>query len=193
MKFEPLLVLALFSAVLARSEVSGEHPPPPPHHMTSESMTHIRGGDAPAAFFVGVEQEVVGGKEHHSTRRELPAVLSSIDQGSTYTCTVHPTMKRPYQDCIYLIHAYCSKTSPIFVSECKCIDMVINVRDQLNSNWKSYINSCGAAFGGSAGKYNTATKQILKNEYYYLADESMVRVPKSVTENIKPIWNYKCS
>ena len=37
MKFEPLLVLALFSAVLARSEVSGEHPPPPPHHMTRSS------------------------------------------------------------------------------------------------------------------------------------------------------------
>lgn len=76
----------------------------------------------------------------------------------------------------------------MFVSQCDCIKKVRTVRDQLNSNWKNYINSCAKFTGGDptlergsfCSFYSTS---ILVNEKYVLADGTNVEVPLTVLES----------
>ena len=82
----------------------------------------------------------------------------------------------------------------MFVSQCDCIKKVRTARDQLNSNWKNYINSCAKFTGGDptlergsfCSFYSTSIKK------YVLADGTNVNVPFSVVESANRMWTYSC-
>jgi hypothetical protein len=118
-------------------------------------------------------------------------VLSLTKSGFLFTCNTNTTTLRPYQDCINLIGAYCLTTTPIFSSWSDCHSKVLSVRDNLNSNWKNYINSCAQFTGGNptSQRCNDATNQILTNEYYVLSDGTNVNVPLSVVRGAAYIWS----
>ena len=117
-------------------------------------------------------------------------VLSYIRSGFLFTCNTNTTTLRPYQDCINLIGAYCLTTTSVFSSWSDCHSKILSVRDNLNSNWKSYINSCAKFTGGNptSQKCNDATNQILTNEYYVMSDGTNVNVPLSVVQGAAYIW-----
>ena len=154
---------------------------------------HLR-GDATLPFvgtdYITTEQE----REEHPNRRELAPVLSYVKSGFQFTCNVNTTTLRPYKDCINLIGAYCLTTTPVFQSVCDCHEKVKSVRDNLNSNWKSYINSCASWISGSptSQRCNDATNQILTNEYYVDEGGVNINVPLSVVRGAAHIWNWKC-
>ena len=123
--------------------------------------------------------------------KKRAAVLTFTTLQYTFTCNTTPTTLRPYQDCINLISAYCQSESRVFFSWSDCHTKVLSVKDKLNSNWKSYINSCAMFAGGNptSARCNNATNQILTNEYYVLSDGTNINVPLSVVEGAKYIWS----
>ena len=129
------------------------------------------------------------GVESLSLKKRAP-VLSYIRSGFLFTCNTNTTTLRPYQDCINLIGAYCLTTTSVFSSWSDCHSKILSVRDNLNSNWKSYINSCAQFTGGSPTlqRCNDATNQILTNEYYVMSDGTNVNVPLSVVQGAAYIW-----
>ena len=156
---------------------------------------HLRGDTS--LSFVGtdhiiMEQDEQEGKEHLNGR-ELAPILSYTTSGFQFQCNVDTVRMRPYQDCINLIGAYCLTTTPVFQSVCDCHEKVKSVRDNLNSNWKSYINYCASWNGGNplSQKCNEATNQILTNEYYVDADGNNQNVPLAVISGAARMWSYK--
>ena len=126
-----------------------------------------------------------------SLKKRAP-VLSYTKSGFLFTCNTNTTTLRPYQDCINLIGAYCLTTTPVFSSWSDCHSKIRSVRDNLNSNWKSYINYCAKFITGgnpNSQRCNDATNQILTNEYYVMSDGTNVNVPLSVVRGAAYIWN----
>lgn len=113
----------------------------------------------------------------------------------TFSCSTEPSTKRPFQDCINLIAAYCQTTSPLFSTWSNCQSRVLSVRDVLNSNWKDYITSCAKFAGGNpaSSACNAATTRILTLEYYFWYDDSnkqqQTLIPRSVVDTAAYIWN----
>ncbi len=112
-----------------------------------------------------------------------------------FFCSRNDNTLSPFQDCMNLIGVYCQTTSPLFRGWTDCHIKVEAVRDQLNTNWKNWINKCAKWLGGnpSSAACTDATSTLLNNEMYYWYDENKVlktsKVPQSVTNAVKYIWS----
>ncbi len=122
--------------------------------------------------------------------RELAAVLTFVTLDYRFECHTTPDTLRPYIDCINLISAYCQSYSRIFISMNDCHTKIRMVRDRLNSNWKSWINSCFLCVGGNSTsqRCTNATNNLLTNGYYVLPDGTNVNVPLSVVKGAEYLY-----
>jgi hypothetical protein len=124
--------------------------------------------------------------------------LTRLSYSSPYgyfTCSRNETTLSPFQDCLNLVSVYCQSTSPLFSNWNDCHSRVNVVRDQLNTNWKNWVNSCAKWLGAdpSSTKCTSATTQLLNNEIYYWIDANnnvqMTRIPQSVTNSVVYLWS----
>jgi len=129
---------------------------------------------------------------HH---RRIAVVASFPTSFGTFTCATNSTNGSPYQDCINTIAAFCQTSSPLFSIWSECHNKVLTVRNNLNTNWKDYVNSCARFAGGDpTSSYCTGntTRIYTREVYYYLDASGVIRdayIPKSVTDAIAFIWN----
>jgi len=163
---------------------------------TDVTLCGCANSDSPVAFFPSLKTPTAClattiGNQPAAIINKRAAVLTFTTLQYTFTCNTTPTTLRPYQDCINLISAYCQSESRVFFNWIDCHTKVLSVKDKLNSNWKSYINSCAMFAGGNptSARCNNATNQILTNEYYVLSDGTNINVPLSVVEGAKYIWS----
>jgi len=112
----------------------------------------------------------------------------------TFTCSINSTTGSPYQDCINTIAAFCQETSSLFSDWSNCHSKILTMRNELNANWKNYINSCAKFAGGSPKSItcNDATYRIYTQEVYYYFSGGILQtayVPESLTRSAAYIWN----
>jgi len=112
----------------------------------------------------------------------------------TFTCSTHSMTGSPYQDCINTIAAFCQETSPLFSGWSNCHSKILTMRNELNANWKNYINSCAKFAGGSPKSIacKDATYRINTQEVYYYFSGGILQtayVPESLTRSAAYIWN----
>lgn len=110
-----------------------------------------------------------------------------------FTCTVDPNTLRPYRDCINIIAAYCSPSSPIYTSWSDCQFKTSSIKNVLNANWKAWIQTCAKFLGGNptSNTCKTNALRILGDEYYYWKDDDAIQfanVPPSVVQAAESIW-----
>lgn len=127
--------------------------------------------------------------------RRIGVVASFPTSFGTFTCEVDSTTGSPYQDCINTIAAFCQTSSALFSIWSECHERVLTVRDNLNTNWKDYVNSCAKFAGGNPTSPSCTdnTNRILTREVYYYKDARGIiktaRMTKSVTDAIAYIWS----
>ena len=135
-----------------------------------------------------------GEGEDHTAKRELLQVLSFTESnGIMFTCNIETLMKIPYDDCFNLLLSYCTEGSPAFKSQCDCTQKVLQVRNNLNSNWQTFVNGC-AKFAKMGGSYPSETcasaMNKTKTEIIYLKVGGQSIVPASLFDSATKIWNY---
>jgi hypothetical protein len=156
---------------------------------------HLRGGDPSSSFvradhIITDEQDEQEGEEHPNSR-ELYVISSFATSFGTFTCRTDVSTGRPYQDCINTIAAFCQTTGPLFSVWSECHKQIFTVRDNLNSNWVNYVNSCARFAGGdpTSQACKDSTTNIINKEWVFVNATYQIRVPKSITDAIAPVWN----
>jgi hypothetical protein len=112
--------------------------------------------------------------------RRIAVVASFATSFGTFTCNTNSTTGSPYQDCINTIAAFCQTSSALFSTWRECHWRVETVRDNLNTNWKDYVNSCARFAGGhpTSASCTGNTARILEREVYYYKDKPIGASPR---------------